>query len=74
MKKELTTFEKELLGRMNTRAMLIVQIEETLRDLKLPMDKNVLYEMEDEKLVTFLEMFTSARENRKKYAKIETND
>jgi len=74
MKKELTTFEKGLLGRMNTRAMLIVQIEETLRDLKLPMDKNVLYEMEDEKLVTFLEMFTSARENRKKYAKIETND
>ena len=74
MEKELTAFEKGLLGRMNTRAMLIVQIEETLRDLKLPMDKNVLYEMEDEKLVTFLEMFTSARENRKKYGKIETND
>lgn len=73
-KETLTTFEKELLSKMNTRAMLIVQIEETLQDLKLPMDKNALYDMDDEHLTAFLEMFSSAKENRKKYGNLETND
>lgn len=73
-KETLTTFEKELLSKMNTRAMLIVQIEETLQELKLPMDKNVLYDMGEEHLNAFLEMFASAKKNRKKYGNLETND
>ena len=73
MKKELTTFEQELLNKMNTKAMLIVQIEEWLQDLKLPMDKSVLYDMEEDHLNSFLEMLASAKENRKKYGNVETN-
>ena len=74
MKKEtLTHFEQELLNKMNTKAMLIVQIEEWLQDLKLPMDKSVLYDMEEDHLTAFLEMLASAKENRKKYGKVETN-
>jgi len=74
MKNNLSEFEKSLLDNMNKRAMLIIHIEETLKEIKVPMDKNVLYEMEEDELVGLFEMLLSAKENRKKYAKDETND
>jgi len=74
MKNNLSEFEKSLLDNMNKRAMLIIHIEETLKEIKVPMDKNVLYEMEEDELVGLFEMLSSAKENRKKYAKDETND
>lgn len=73
-KPKLTQAEKILLDKMNVKAMLIIQIEETLQKIKLPMDKNVLYQMEDEELKGLLEMLNSMEENRKKYVKDETKD
>jgi hypothetical protein len=74
MEKKLKPYEQELLNKMNTKAMLIIQIEETLHEIKLPMDKNVLYDMGEDELAGLLEMLNSAKENRKKYVKDETND
>lgn len=71
---KLTQFEQKLVKEMNTRAMLIIQIDETLKNLKLPMDREVLYSMNEEKLMDLLEMLNSAIENRKKYGRIETTD
>jgi hypothetical protein len=71
---ELTESEKVLLDKMNVKAMLIIQIEETLQEIKLPMDKNVLYQMSRKELNGLLEMLNNMEENRKKYAKDETND
>jgi len=73
-KQELTENEKVLLNKMNVKAMLIIKIEETLQEIKLPMDKNVLYQMSREELNGLLEMLNNMEENRKKYAKDETND
>jgi len=73
-KQELTESEKILLDKMNVKAMLIIQIEETLQEIKLPMDKNVLYQMSRKELNGLLEMLNNMEENRKKYAKDETND
>ena len=73
-KQELTENEKVLLNKMNVKAMLIIQIEETLQEIKLPMDKNVLYQMSRKELNGLLEMLNNMEENRKKYAKDETND
>lgn len=67
-------FKQELLSKMNTKALLIIQIEESLREIKLPIDKNVLYQMDEEGLTGLLEMIESMEENRKKYAKDETKD
>ena len=66
MDKKLKPYEQELLNKMNTKAMLIIQIEETLHEIKLPMDKNVLYDMGEDELAGLLEMLNSAKENRKK--------
>lgn len=71
---KLTQFEQKLVKEMNTRAMLIIQIDETLKNLKLPMDREVLYSMDEEQLKGLLEMLDSAIENRKKYGRIETTD
>lgn len=71
---KLTQFEQKLVKEMNTRAMLIIQIDETLKNLKLPMDREVLYSMNEEKLMDLLEMLNSAIENRKKYGNVETSD
>lgn len=65
-RQDLKPHEIELLNKLNSKAMLIIQIEDALREIKLPMDKNVLYELEEEKLADFLEMLSSAKENRKK--------
>lgn len=73
-KQELTENEKVLLDKMNIKAMLIIQIEETLQEIKLPMDKNVLYQMSREELNGLIEMLNNMQENRKKYARDETND
>jgi len=73
-KQELTENEKVLLNKMNVKAMLIIKIEETLQEIKLPMDKNVLYQMSRKELNGLLEMLNNMEENRKKYAKDETND
>ena len=73
-KEELTTFERELLNKMNIRSMLIIQIEDALKEIKLPTDKNILYQMNTEDLIEFLEMVERMKENRKKYdSKNETN-
>jgi len=65
-KEELTTFERELLNKMNIQSMLIIQIEDALKEIKLPMDKNILYQMNTEDLTEFLEMVERMKENRKK--------
>ena len=71
-KENLTSAEKQILKGLNIRAMLIIQIEEALRDIKLPMDKKVLYEMSDDSLVGFLEKLSNLDNNRKNNTKDET--
>jgi len=71
-KENLTAVEKEILNSLNVRAALIIQIEDILKDLKLPMDKSVLHDMTDDSLVGFLEMLLNMEETRKKYSKDET--
>ena len=72
-KENLTSAEKQILKGLNIRAMLIIQIEEALRDIKLPMDKKVLYEMSDDSLVGFLEKLSNLDNNRKNNTKDETS-
>lgn len=64
-KEELTAAEQRILKGLNTRAALIIQVEETLREVKLPMDRNVLHSMTDEEIVGVLELLENMKENRK---------
>lgn len=64
-KEELTAAEQRILKGLNTRAALIIQVEETLQEVKLPMDKNVLHSMTDEEIVGVLELLENMKENRK---------
>jgi hypothetical protein len=66
-------FTEQLLSKMNTKAMLIIQIEETLSKIKLPIDKDFLYQMQEKDLVEFLEMLAMIEKNRKKFVNDETN-
>ena len=72
-KQELTLAEQKILKGLNTRAALIIQVEETLREVKLPMDMNVLHSMTDEEIVGVLELLENMKENRKKI-RTETKD
>lgn len=72
-KEELTQAEQKILKGLNTRAALIIQVEETLREVKLPMDMNVLHSMTDEEIVGVLELLENMKENRKKI-RTETKD
>ena len=64
-KEELTSVEQRILKGLNARAALIIQVEETLQEVKLPMDKNVLHSMTDEEIVGVLELLENMKENRK---------
>ena len=68
----LTLAEKELLKKLNLRAMKIVQIEETLKEIKLPIDRDYLYLVEEEVLDNILEMLSNAVKNREAY--VETKE
>jgi hypothetical protein len=70
----LTQVEKELLKRLNTRALLIVEIEEALKERKIPIDPNLLHTLETEKLVELLETWAGDRPEKlaNKFKKIET--
>lgn len=68
----LTEAEQLLLNKMNLRVMKILRIEELLKGLKVPMDKDYLYASEDEQLDNVLEMLENAIKNRSKY--LETNE
>lgn len=57
-KNNLNKFEKELLNELNQRALLIVKIEEVLRECKVPVDKAILYEMDLEQLAHFYEVWS----------------
>ena len=70
---DMSNFEKELLNDMNVRANAIVKIENLLMELKLPMNKQALYEFEMEELEALYNLLNSAKENRKKYGTFETN-
>jgi len=64
-KENLTSAEAKILKGLNIRAMLIIQIEESLMNNKLPMDKTLLYEMSDEKLSGLLELLENMENSRK---------
>ena len=52
----LNTFEKSLLQNLNSRALKIVKIEQAFKEVKVPFNSNVLYEMTDENLDNTLEL------------------
>lgn len=52
----LTHFEKSLLQNLNSRAIKIVKIEQAFKEVKIPFDTNVLYEMDEEKLDNAFEL------------------
>ena len=69
---DLNTQEQNLLDSLNARASMIIQIEEILKEAKVPIDVNYLHTLENEQLESALEMFSKMEENRKKYANVET--
>ena len=69
---DLNKYEQDILDRLNARASMIIQIEEILKEAKIPIDKDYLYNLDQEQLETTLEMFSKMEENRKKYANVET--
>lgn len=72
-KEELTSVEQRILKGLNARAALILQVEETLLEVKLPMDKSVLHSMTDEEIVGLLELLENMNDSRKA-RKTETKD
>lgn len=71
---DLNTQEQNLLDNLNARASMIIQIEEVLKEAKVPIDVNYLHTLENEQLESALEMFSNMKENRKKYGNVETDD
>lgn len=69
---DLNKQEQKLLDNLNARASMIIQIEEILKEAKVPIDVNYLYTLENEQLESALEMFSKMEENRKKYSNVET--
>lgn len=69
---DLNTQEQNLLDSLNARASMIIQIEEILKEAKVPIDVNYLHTLENEQLESALEMFSKMEENRKKYGTVET--
>lgn len=64
---DLNKYEQEILDGLNARASMIIQIEEILKEAKIPIDKDYLYNLDQEQLETALETFLSMEENRRKY-------
>ena len=54
MKTKLNEYEQELLKRMNTKAMLIIDIQKELQKHKIPVNDNVLHSMKEQSLLDFL--------------------
>ena len=63
---DLNTQEQNLLDSLNARASMIIQIEEILKEAKVPIDVNYLHTLENEQLESALEMFSkNGRESKK---------
>ena len=69
----LNTAEQKILNGLNARAAMILQIEDILKEAKIPIDSEYLYTLEIDQLEAALEMFSNMEENRKKYGKVETD-
>lgn len=59
--KNLTKAEKVVLGKLNVKAALILQVEEIFTEAKIPMDVSLLYDMTEDDLLGLIE--TWAPEN-----------
>ena len=59
MKSDLNEYEQELLKRMNTKALLIIDIHNELQKHKISVDDNALYNMTEQQLLEFLEHIKS---------------
>tara|TARA_B110000858_G_C17666493_1_gene409811 strand:+ start:610 stop:843 length:234 start_codon:yes stop_codon:yes gene_type:complete len=59
--KNLTKAEKVVLGKLNVKAALILQVEEIFSEAKIPMDVSLLYDMTEDDLLGLIE--TWAPEN-----------
>lgn len=73
-KQELTEFEQQLLKEMNTRAMLIVKVEELLMHNKISINKEILYGLPDAKLLELAQTWDLENQERlrKKNLRVET--
>ena len=58
----LTQTEQELLDKLNLKAAVILQIEETLAAKKIPVNSEALYALETEELITFLENWSDEKQ------------
>jgi hypothetical protein len=63
---QLTQSEQELLKKLNIRAMVIVQLEETLKSKKVPVDINVLHELETKDLIEMLENWSDENQDKER--------
>ena len=63
---QLTHSEQELLKKLNIRAMVIVQLEETLKSKKVPVDINVLHELETKDLIEMLENWSDENQDKER--------
>lgn len=58
----LTKIEQELLNKLNLKAAVILQIEETLAAKKIPINSEALYALETEELIAFLENWSDEKQ------------
>jgi len=49
--RNLTPAERIILNKLNTKALLIIEAEETLKEAKMPIDTNILHELSEEDLI-----------------------
>ena len=52
--KNLTPGEREILNKLNTRARLILELEEVYRQQKMPFNKDYMYTLDEEDLRAFI--------------------
>jgi|SaaInl59LU_5_DNA_1037362.scaffolds.fasta_scaffold159884_1 hypothetical protein len=70
----LTKAEKSVLKGLNIRANLILQVEEIFMDAKIPIDKNLLYDMTEEDLLGLIETWAPEVQEAKRAKHMKKND
>jgi hypothetical protein len=70
----LTKAEKSVLKGLNIRANLILQVEEIFMDAKIPIDKNLLYDMTEEDLLGLIETWAPEVQEAKRVKHMKKND
>lgn len=72
--KNTTPAERKILETLNIRAALILQVEETFKNAKIPMNPEVLYSLDEEALLGLIETWSPETQERLKALHVKKND